>query len=634
MLVYVAQGMQSHERVFLDAWVVTLGQLGHTCVRKRVPNAEAAVVWNGRGYQPACPTIYCELGWLPRWSYQVSYKGINADHHAAGLYGCPEGNGQGALEAVHAGNPWKWQYTSLTPDIVWPTALPERYWLVPLQVESDTNMQHVPEALRSMQGFVDAVCAMGLDAPMVFKRHPAVKGRRHPYVHEAMYLPSGVTVYDALASGRVRGVITLNSNTCNDALAYGVPSVVVADGIWPRRTGPFFRSLPETFSMADFLAWEASAERIESARHYMCQLDAVQWSVNVAQNKDAVAEMLAAAQEDWAANPRTISDRAIRDVVNVVASDRGWLFEDLKQRWAVQGSAQADIVCTEEPIEATAWVYMRPEECASSPDPTRTVVQMHDLLWEQPHKDPIERAKKAAFHASRIAAAKDVRGWAFNHPRQIPYVHSQLGYMPPQFMVRPLGCASYFTPRHELNPERVFRVGWVGRNGSMKGLDWLIPAWIEAAKDIPGMTCVLLGEQCEYAYAQLCEAGVVCDYLHKDVVGGHKGYPAIYRGCDVVCVASATESQPFPLFEALACGVPVVSTMVGWAPMLVHAGLSGHIVRYGDGQAVVAALKEIHTHREVYFARRLALASLVGPYTLEDWFDLQTSFALRVAQGG
>ena len=40
-----------------------------------------SVVWNGRRHRPGLATLFCEHGWLPRSAYQVSWQGINADHH-------------------------------------------------------------------------------------------------------------------------------------------------------------------------------------------------------------------------------------------------------------------------------------------------------------------------------------------------------------------------------------------------------------------------------------------------------------------------------------------------------------------------------------------------------------------------
>jgi len=51
--------------------------------------------------------------------------------------------------------------------------------------------------------------------------------------------------------------------------------------------------------------------------------------------------------------------------------------------------------------------------------------------------------------------------------------------------------------------------------------------------------------------------------------GRRKDHPAVLNALDLLVIASATETGPLVLLEALACGVPVVSTPVGRAPELL-----------------------------------------------------------------
>ena len=60
--------------------------------------------------------------------------------------------------------------------------------------------------------------------------------------------------------------------------------------------------------------------------------------------------------------------------------------------------------------------------------------------------------------------------------------------------------------------------------------------------------------------------------------------PAFYRSLDVLLIASAYEGGPMCAIEALACGVPIISTKVGWMEELPHIPFE-----YGN----VAQLKEI-----------------------------------------
>jgi UDP-glucose:(heptosyl)LPS alpha-1,3-glucosyltransferase len=51
-----------------------------------------------------------------------------------------------------------------------------------------------------------------------------------------------------------------------------------------------------------------------------------------------------------------------------------------------------------------------------------------------------------------------------------------------------------------------------------------------------------------------------------------------YHAADLFALPSAYETGPLVLLEALACGLPVVSTATGLAPALVIDGVNGYVV--------------------------------------------------------
>jgi glycosyltransferase involved in cell wall biosynthesis len=62
------------------------------------------------------------------------------------------------------------------------------------------------------------------------------------------------------------------------------------------------------------------------------------------------------------------------------------------------------------------------------------------------------------------------------------------------------------------------------------------------------------------------------------------------RQADVLVQPSLTDACPFPVCEAMACGVPVVGTRAGGIPELVEDGVTGLITESGDPPALAAAL--------------------------------------------
>ena len=73
---------------------------------------------------------------------------------------------------------------------------------------------------------------------------------------------------------------------------------------------------------------------------------------------------------------------------------------------------------------------------------------------------------------------------------------------------------------------------------------------------------------------------------HDDVV-------ARYAEADVFCLPSYAEGVPTVLMEAMACGVPVVSTRINGTPELVTDGESGTLVAPGQPAALADALEAL-----------------------------------------
>jgi glycosyltransferase involved in cell wall biosynthesis len=62
---------------------------------------------------------------------------------------------------------------------------------------------------------------------------------------------------------------------------------------------------------------------------------------------------------------------------------------------------------------------------------------------------------------------------------------------------------------------------------------------------------------------------------------------------DVLCLPSFAEGVPVVLMEAMALGVPVVSTRVMGIPELVEDGVSGILVAPGSRAALVDSLRRL-----------------------------------------
>ncbi len=301
--------------------------------------------------------------------------------------------------------------------------------------------------------------------------------------------------------------------------------------------------------------------------------------------------------------------------INVYAENLGWLFEDLKDHFRRLRINGFEVVASDRPlIEADAWVALRTHEATLSPDPRDTVVCLHDL-----HDNPGLYGAGGMRRGVRNAGAL-----VLSHPEQRRILHASgvsLDGVP--VLERPLGALAGFRPRQR-GPER-FSVGWIGRNHPRKRLSWFVEAMC-GLRPAPGeVEATLIGLELEPPRGlslqdgadRLRRRGIPCRICAREV---HpiSDYPRLYRELDCVVITSTTEAGPLPLFEALATGLPVVSTPVGWAPNLAERA-PRHVRLARNPAEITALLEELGGAREEIFEQRLEIAGLVEEWRLDDW---------------
>jgi glycosyltransferase involved in cell wall biosynthesis len=81
------------------------------------------------------------------------------------------------------------------------------------------------------------------------------------------------------------------------------------------------------------------------------------------------------------------------------------------------------------------------------------------------------------------------------------------------------------------------------------------------------------------------------EYVH--MLGGREDVESILASLDAFALTSRTEGLPLVLLEAMATGLPVVSTAVGGIPDLLTDGVTGFLVPPGDGPALTDRLASL-----------------------------------------
>jgi glycosyltransferase involved in cell wall biosynthesis len=139
-------------------------------------------------------------------------------------------------------------------------------------------------------------------------------------------------------------------------------------------------------------------------------------------------------------------------------------------------------------------------------------------------------------------------------------------------------------------PADAWVIGTVGRIAWEKNQALLVRALAPLLG--PSVRLVIAGDGAlrSQLAAQIDELGITSV---ARLLGVRHDVPAVLNALDTFVLSSDTEGLPLVVLEAMATGLPVVSTAVGGIPTVVAEGDTGHLVPVGDEQALrarVAAL--------------------------------------------
>lgn len=135
----------------------------------------------------------------------------------------------------------------------------------------------------------------------------------------------------------------------------------------------------------------------------------------------------------------------------------------------------------------------------------------------------------------------------------------------------------------------------VGSLIPLKGHHRVVEVLPDLLKIFPNLQFLIVGGATRYDDANgLVETAVNQLGLHNHVRVCGRVNPEDLRwylsAADVFTLATQNEGWPNALMEALACGLPIVTTDVGGNAEIVHNQHMGHVVPYWDKQAFIAAV--------------------------------------------
>jgi len=137
-------------------------------------------------------------------------------------------------------------------------------------------------------------------------------------------------------------------------------------------------------------------------------------------------------------------------------------------------------------------------------------------------------------------------------------------------------------------------VGWAeGLEPKLiKGPDVLVAALRTMQAAIPELHVLLTGPARGYLRRELDGAGI--PYVHA-LVDTRAELAAAYHAVDVCVVPARQEGGPKSVLEAMASGIPLVTTRVGQASDLVEDGANGWLVDVEDVETLAARTIAIHS---------------------------------------
>ena len=157
-----------------------------------------------------------------------------------------------------------------------------------------------------------------------------------------------------------------------------------------------------------------------------------------------------------------------------------------------------------------------------------------------------------------------------------------------------------FRPALERHHNGVPRIVSVGRHVEKKGFDDLLHASALLAESGRKFTCEIYGDgparaQLEALRDELGLSGIVrfCGARTQAEL------PAVYQSADVFALTPRVTADgdrdgvPNVLVEAMACGIPIVSTRVGGVSELVNDGSDGLLATANDPSSIAARLAEL-----------------------------------------
>lgn len=162
----------------------------------------------------------------------------------------------------------------------------------------------------------------------------------------------------------------------------------------------------------------------------------------------------------------------------------------------------------------------------------------------------------------------------------------------------------------------------VCRQERFKGTDVLIKSLSILLQDFPGLTLDVVGDGGALAELKRLATGLgLNDSVRFHGQLSHDRVIELLKNADLFCYPTRSDGFPKAVLEALACGLPVVTTPVSVLPQLIGNG-SGLVIEKASPEDLARAVSECLSDSQRYSEMSTHAVKTAENYSLERWRDL------------
>ncbi|WP_206538866.1 glycosyltransferase [Metabacillus indicus] len=269
-----------------------------------------------------------------------------------------------------------------------------------------------------------------------------------------------------------------------------------------------------------------------------------------------------------------------KKVINMVMGQATYskIFEDMLDRFKKELKDDYLVIVTAKPLQkADVYHYWRPNASKDSIVSPSIVTVHHDF----------DRDSESLSLRHFIDSYKKADMILCLNEQQKNRIHEYIGYSKPMRVI-PHGYDIRFQPKEtyktNINEEEKLVIGFSSRRYPrlIKGEETLYKI-IDGLKDQP-VKFLFIGQDRKKEFEFCQELGVEAE-VHEKI--SYSEFPALYKQMDLFLITSKAEGGPASLPEALATGLPVVSTPCGFVPDMIINGENGFISDYEDSDGII-----------------------------------------------